>query len=323
VNGNAANRTGVLSWNAGDANPKSFSIPILNDGTSEGAESFTIALSNPSVSLVLGTPSTTTVTILDDETPPESMLQFGVPKTVVVEGSGPALVSVTRTGGGFTYPVSVNFSMAAGSATGADYTPSSGTLSWAAGDSTPKAITIPITNDAVAENPEHFMVTLSAVTPGAGIGTPVTATVTVIDDDETFPPDGAIPPGWVMPGGAAGGWHVSNEPGAFQGPYSLKSDLINDSESAQIQVSGNYLAGSVSFRVKVSSEPNFDLMRFYIDGVQAGQWSGTANSGWQVFTVAVPAGAHTFRWSYEKDGSESFGFDAAWIDAVVLPPPAP
>ncbi len=87
-----------------------------------------------------------------------------------------------------------------------------------------------------------------------------------------------------------------------------------------MEVSGTYLAGTLSFFVKVSSEPGFDALRFYVDGVKVGEWSGTANTGWQSFSLPIAAGAHTFRWSYEKDGSGAIGQDAAWLDSVTLPP---
>ncbi len=37
-------------------------------------------------------------------------------------------------------------------------------------------------------------------------------------------------------------------------------------------------------------------------------------------SFAVGAGRHAFRWEYAKDESVAVGTDAAWIDAVVLPP---
>jgi len=147
----------------------------------------------------------------------------------------------------------------------------------------------------------------------------VETAVLVVDDDEAFPPDGAMPEDWTVPSAAAGGWSVSGDAGAAEGAYSLKSDPIADDESAQVAVSGNFAAGTVSFRVRVSSEPTFDVLRFYVDGVMAGEWSATPGTGWLAFSTPLPAGAHTLLWSYEKDGSASIGSDAAWIDAVGLP----
>jgi len=68
-----------------------------------------------------------------------------------------------------------------------------------------------------------------------------------------------------------------------------------------------------------AKEAGFDFLRFYVDGVPVASWSGTTNTGWQLYTYTLPAGAHTLKWAYEKDASASLGQDAAWIDAVTLP----
>jgi len=101
--------------------------------------------------------------------------------------------------------------------------------------------------------------------------------------------------------------------------FSLRSDAIDDGETSQIEVTRDFAAGNITFRARVSSEAGFDILRFYVDGVEKGSWSGTTVTGWQLFTTPVSAGSHTLRWSYEKDASASVGYDAAWIDAVTLP----
>ncbi|MGE3706086.1 MAG: Calx-beta domain-containing protein, partial [Vicinamibacterales bacterium] len=321
ITGSPMQRTGTLSWFAGDASPKSLIIPIVNDGTAEGNETFSVEFFGPSAGLVLGTPSVTWVSIVDDETPPESTLQFSVNKTTVTETMGTATLTVTRTGSGYTFPATVNYTTVPVSAlSGSDFTPTSGTLSWASGDSSPRTITVPLTGNAVAEPPEQFAVLLATPSPGVALGANSIAIVLVLDDDDVFPPLGGMPPGWTMPPAANAGWHVSNDPGALEGVLTLRTDTAFDNEVAQVEVSGTYLAGTLSFFVKVSSEPGFDALRFYVDGVKVGEWSGTANAGWQSFSLPVAAGAHTFRWSYEKDGSGAIGQDAAWLDSVTLPP---
>jgi hypothetical protein len=47
---------------------KTFTVPILEDTAIEGNESFNVTLTNPSLSLTLGTPTTATVTIVDNDT---------------------------------------------------------------------------------------------------------------------------------------------------------------------------------------------------------------------------------------------------------------
>ena len=48
------------------------------------------------------------------------------------------------------------------------------------------------------------------------------------------------------------------------------------------------------------------------------EWSGEMD--WQRKAYPVSAGAHTFKWIYDKDGSQSDGSDCAWVDFIVLPP---
>jgi hypothetical protein len=319
VSTSTAQLTGSLTWLAGDGAAKTFSIPIVNDTVAEGPETFTVTLT-PLKGAVVASPATATVTIEDNDAPPGSEARFGQAKYAVLENAGSATISVNRvdTGGGFGTSASVSYATQAGTALAtSDFTTRTGTLTWAAGDSSPKTIVVPITNDTVAESPETFKVALSSGS-GMGVGTPET-TVLILDDDEAFPLDGAVPSGWVMPAGATGSWHVSNDPGAYEGAFSLRSDEIDDNERAEIQVARTFAAGTVSFRVKVSSEAGFDVLRFYVDGVAVGTWSGTTVAGWQLFSYPLTQGAHTLKWAYEKDASASLGQDAAWIDGVTLP----
>lgn len=104
--------------------------------------------------------------------------------------TGPALaVLVTRTGGSFG-AASINYATSNGTATaGSDYTAASGTLTWTDGNSTPKSFSVAITEDTTFEGSETFTVQLTGVV-GASAGTPVSATVTITDNDS--PPPGTL-----------------------------------------------------------------------------------------------------------------------------------
>lgn len=90
-------------------------------------------------------------------------------------------VYVKRTGD-TTDPATVNYATANGTATaGSDYTATSGTLSWEAGDSEPKAVVIPILATATAPAPgQTFTLTISGAT-GDTLGTSTVTTVTIKD----------------------------------------------------------------------------------------------------------------------------------------------
>jgi hypothetical protein len=61
--------SGTLSWANGDTSNKTFSVPITNDTLDESNETFTVTLSSPTGGAALGSPSSSTVTITDDDLP--------------------------------------------------------------------------------------------------------------------------------------------------------------------------------------------------------------------------------------------------------------
>ena len=121
---------------------------------------------------------------------------------------------------------------------------------------------------------------------------------------------------WQFGGNAD--WTIS-EIDPYEGSYCAKSGLIFNSQSSSLSL--DYLVYSedvLSFWYKVSSESNYDYLRFYVDGVEMDKWSGTVP--WTEATYTIVPGQHTFEWEYSKDGSVSVGDDAAWIDMITFPP---
>ncbi|WP_051101800.1 Calx-beta domain-containing protein [Solimonas variicoloris] len=96
----------------------------------------------------------------------------------VSQSAGSVSLSVNRSGG--TGAVSVSYATAGGSAvSGTDFTAKSGTLSWAAGDTAAKTITIPVSNATPFSGSKTFTVSLSGASSGAALATPNIATVTI------------------------------------------------------------------------------------------------------------------------------------------------
>jgi hypothetical protein len=78
--------------------------------------------------------------------------------------------------------VTVVYSTADGTATaGSDYTAQTATLTIPAGQ-TSASFTIPIINDALGESAETIVLSLSGPN-GAALGSPASATLSIIDDD--------------------------------------------------------------------------------------------------------------------------------------------
>ena len=96
-------------------------------------------------------------------------------------------------------------------------------------------------------------------------------------------------------------------------------DGLPDGEESELFISVNVLAaGDISFYYSVSSEEDYDFLKFKINGAKMSEWSG--NKPWTLATYPVGVGPNTFKWEYDKDGSNSNGQDCAWIDYIVFPP---
>lgn len=172
---------GILTWADGDTAPKSFAVTVNDDATDEDDETVQLALTN-ATGAALGTPSTATLTIVDDDAAPvPGNVSFALNALTVVESQPSVTLTVNRTGG--TSAVSVAYATTAVSAAaGTDYQATSGTLPFAVGATT-ATITVPLVNDTTNEPNEQFRVTLSSPTGGASLVAPTTVTVTIIDDD--------------------------------------------------------------------------------------------------------------------------------------------
>ncbi|MBP5401041.1 MAG: T9SS type A sorting domain-containing protein [Bacteroidales bacterium] len=114
-------------------------------------------------------------------------------------------------------------------------------------------------------------------------------------------------------------WTIVNT-GAYAGTYCAKSGNagVNSSTSELELTIDAPMAGEVSYYSKVSSENNYDFFRFYLDGVQMEQRSGT-NGNWQLSSWPIEAGVHTLKFAFDKDYSQASGSDCAWVDNISFP----
>jgi hypothetical protein len=120
---------------------------------------------------------------------------------------------------------------------------------------------------------------------------------------------------WVMGGSAE--WQIDNTH-FYEGAFSSRSGSIDHSQLSFMELELFVLnQGHISFYRKVSSENNYDFLRFFIDDQEKEAWSGEQD--WSQVTYPVAPGLRTFRWEYEKDYSVISGSDCAWIDYIVFP----
>jgi glucose/arabinose dehydrogenase len=172
-------QSGTLTFGAG-VTSMTFTIPIVNDTLDEADETVNLSLSNPTAGATLGTRPNAMLTITDNDS--AGIFVFGAATYSRAENGGTATVSVKRSGGTAS-GATVQYATGGGTATaGVDYTPISGTLTFAAGQTTAQ-LTIALTADTTAEADETIGVTLSSPGGGATLGTPSATTLTIVDDD--------------------------------------------------------------------------------------------------------------------------------------------
>ena len=117
---------------------------------------------------------------------------------------------------------------------------------------------------------------------------------------------------WTTGGNAD--WVVDTST-SYYGGDSAKSGTITHSQNTYIQttITG---PGTFTFYWKVSSESNYDYLRFYIDETEQTKISGSVS--WAQKSYSISSGSHTLQWKYTKDGSVSSGSDCGWLDKVVF-----
>lgn len=166
---------------------KTISIPIVDDHSTEMDEAFSIQLYSPSNDATVGSPSVTTVTILDNEstfyfrgaTPDAWSFQ-------AVEGTGQMPVTIARVGA-TTTPASVTISTGdwSSATSGVDFIAQNIVVNFAPGE-TLKMLNIPLVNDTLQESQETFPVNMSNAV-GAEQGS-WTWSAKIIDDDVAASP---------------------------------------------------------------------------------------------------------------------------------------
>lgn len=141
--------------------------------------------------------------------------------------------------------------------------------------------------------------------------------IDVYGDIETFETGNLSSFDWVND--ASKPWIIdSNSANVYQGNYSLRSGVITDNKKTTLSINSNaILNDSISFYIRVSTETNYDVLRFYIDNVVKLELSG--QSVWKRYSFPVSQGEHNFKWEYKKDYSQSGGSDAVWLDNIRFP----
>ena len=216
-------RTGTLTFAAGETS-KVINVTVMGDTVIERNETLKINLTTPAGARIAD--AAAVGTIVNDDA------RISVADATVTEGSnGTSSLAFTVTlSAAASGPVTVDYATSNGSAkAGQDYTAQTGTLTFAAGE-TSKVINVQVTGDTAVEANETLKLTLSAPTgatiqDGGAIGT-------IVNDDSSTPslPTLSISDASVIEGnpgtGAAPGW------------LSTSGNQIIDSAGHTVQIAG-------------------------------------------------------------------------------------
>ncbi|MEP7149893.1 MAG: Calx-beta domain-containing protein, partial [Acidobacteriota bacterium] len=190
------NTAQTVNFTAGSSTSQTVNVPICDDTVFEGSdETFNASLGTFTGGATAGTPSTSTVTINENDVQPT--VQFSSATYTTAEslsGDGGVVtginISVTRSGA-LGNTVTVDFGVnAGGTATGGamcgpvgvDYVTPSGTLTFNPTDTT-KMFFVEVCFDTIFEGDETVNLGLSNVTGGGTLGMPSTAVLTITDND--------------------------------------------------------------------------------------------------------------------------------------------
>lgn len=163
---------------------QNINVAIIGDTIPEDNETLFVALSNPVNASLLDNQGQITIND-NDSAPLISISDASVTEGVSGNSKARFTVSLSTPSG---RNVTAHFATANGTAlAGADYAPASGMVSFPPNITT-QIIEVPITSDAIAENPEVFFVNLSnavngVISDGQGVGTIIDGTGPVITID--------------------------------------------------------------------------------------------------------------------------------------------
>ena len=154
---------------------------VVNFGDDTVTAASTADLTSQVVLPVGGAPATFGQFITNDDNP--GTVQFSSAAYTATEVAGAATIVVSRTGG-LADGVTIAFATSAGTATpGDDYVQTSGVLTFAGGE-TSKTFTISLVKDNLVEPNETVNLTLSNPGGGATLGSPATAVLTIVSQDQ-------------------------------------------------------------------------------------------------------------------------------------------
>ena len=271
--------SGTLTFPAGETDQQ-ITISVSGDTVAEGNETFSLTLSNSSGAIIRTSQATGNI-LTDDFTTP------------VLSGSTNINAVQNST---FNYQLNApntpaNFSLAGDFPPGMTINPETGLVAWIPPTTGTFSYTVRAINEAGSDS--------LTVNVNVASGTNTMSAIELEDQGIEFHTEGRP---W---------FHQTSV--TRDNVDALQSGNINDSESSAYSITVNG-PGTVSFRLRVSTEENFDFVYFVLNGDIMLAQSG--NVDWTLHSYDLKPGLNTLSWLYIKDFIISENSDTAWLDEV-------
>lgn len=173
---------GVLVFPPGETT-QNISVAVLDDIFTEPAETLVLRLVRAAGGRVANV-TAHTLTITDNDLPPAPVAGFAAATSAAGEGSGTPPLALVFLSAPQTTARSLQWAVTGGTASAADATALSGTLTFQPGE-TAKPVPLQVLDDELLEPAETFVITLSAPVAPLTLAPLVTHTVTVADNDDS------------------------------------------------------------------------------------------------------------------------------------------
>ncbi len=168
--------SGMLIFAAGETS-KTISIPVLADGAAENTETVLVNLTNPGGATLADAQGVLSILNTGGAIPTPSLSVSDISVSEPASGGKAANFTVTLSAAA-SGPVQVSYFTADGTArAGQDYTAISGTLTFAAGE-TSKTLSVNVLADSVVEGAENFVLNLTHASGAMPPSLSATATIT-------------------------------------------------------------------------------------------------------------------------------------------------
>ncbi len=281
MSGTATNGSDYQQINSPVTIPVGFSsvfvnLTPLNDSSIENTESATLTIS-PDSSYSIGSPNSASVDILDDDSapPPTPIVSIAANDPTASElGLDNGIITISRNGSTIS-PLTVSFIISGDAINGTDYNQIFSSATIGSGLSSVSINLTPI-NDTIIENTETITLTIAS-DPNYVIDTQNTATVNILDDDNTQP-NPPPPP--------------TNPTNTQQAPSNFSGLALSPSK---IYLSWNLVSGASGIELSESS-----------DNITFGKIYNLPGNYYYYKLDVVPGSTHYYRVrSYDSSGSYS------------------